>query len=199
MNDAKNAVAENLTQLRKAHGLTQAQLAEKFNYSDKAICRWEKGDTLPDISTLCALADFYGVTMNDLVDPNFEACTGENEEKTVFKYRLLITAMMLATVWLLTVVIFITTTAFKEPYWIIFIWAIPASCFSIMRIWRGNKLNSIIKIVIFSILIWTAITAVFLHLLVMNGVNSWMLYLIGIPLELIIVFWQQVKKYRDRL
>lgn len=43
------------------------------------------------------------------------------------------------------------------------------------------------------------ITALFLHLLVINGVNSRMLYLIGIPIELIIIFWQQVKKYRDRL
>lgn len=197
MNDVKTVVAENLTQLRKTHGLTQAQLAEKFNYSDKAICRWEKGDTLPDINILCALAEFYGVTMNDLVDPDFEPDVKEEDEKTVFKYRLLISAMLLAAVWLLTVVIFITTTAFKEPYWIIFVWAIPASCFFVMRIWRGNKMHTVLKIIVHSLFVWTAITAVFLHLLIVNGVNSWMLYLIGIPLELIIVFWQQVKKYRD--
>ena len=199
MDDVKSIVAENLAQLRKAHGMTQAQLAEKFNYSDKAICRWERGDTLPDLNTLCAIADFYGVTMNDLISPDFEAQAEEKNEKEIFKYRFLISAMLLAAVWLLTVVVFITTTAFKHSYWIIFIWAIPASCFSVLRIWRGNRLNSILKIIIYSILVWTTITAVFLHLLIINGVNSWMLYLIGIPLELIIVFWQQVKKYRDRL
>ena len=199
MIDVKSVVAENLAQLRKAHGLTQMQLAEKFNYSDKAVCRWERGDTLPDINTLCAIADFYGVTMNDLVDPNFEAEVGKNEEKTVFRYRLLITAMLLAALWLLTVVVFVTSMMFKMPYWIIFIWAVPASCFSVIRIWKGNRLHPIFKIIIYSVMVWTIITAIFLHLLIINGVNSWMIYLIGIPLELIIVFWQQVKKYRDRL
>ena len=164
MTDVKSVVAENLAQLRRTHGLTQMQLAEKFNYSDKAVCRWERGDTLPDINTLCAIADFYGVTMNDLVDPNFEVEVGKNEEKTVFRYRLLITAMLLAALWLLTVVVFVTSMMFKITYWIIFIWAVPASCFSVIRIWKGNRLHSVFKIIIYSVMVWTIITAIFLHL-----------------------------------
>ena len=199
MKDVKAVVAENLAQLRKAHGLTQAQLAEKFNYSDKAICRWEHGETLPDINTLCALAEFYGVTMNDLVSPDFEVSDSAKEAKTVFKYRLLLSSLLLASVWLLTVIIFITTMASPKPYWIIFIWAVPVSCLALMRFWRGNSVHTAIKIIIYSLFVWAVITAVFLHLLIINGVNAWMLYLIGIPLEAIIIFWQQVKKYRDRI
>ena len=199
MKDVKAVVAENLAQLRKAHGLTQAQLAEKFNYSDKAICRWEHGETLPDINTLCALAEFYGVTMNDLVSPDFEVSDSAKEAKTVFKYRLLLSSLLLASVWLLTVIIFITTMASPKPYWIIFIWAVPVSCLALMRFWRGNSVHTAIKIIIYSLFVWSLITAVFLHLLIINGVNAWMLYLIGIPLEAIIIFWQQVKKYRDRI
>ena len=199
MKDVKAVVAENLAQLRKAHGLTQAQLAEKFNYSDKAICRWEHGDTLPDINTLCALADFYGVTMNDLVSPDFEVSEADKEAKTVLKYRLLISAMLIAAVWLLAVVVFITTIVESRPYWIIFIWAVPMSCIALLRFWRGGSVHTAVKIIIYSLLIWSVITAVFLHLLIIDGVNVWMLYLIGIPLEAIIVFWQQIKTYRDRL
>lgn len=199
MKDVKAVVAENLAQLRKAHGLTQAQLAEKFNYSDKAICRWEHGETLPDINTLCALAEFYGVTMNDLVSPDFEVSDSAKEAKMVFKYRLLLSSLLLASVWLLTVIIFITTMASPKPYWIIFIWAVPVSCLAIMRFWRGNSVHTAIKIIIYSLFVWSVITAVFLHLLIINGVNAWMLYLIGIPLEAIIIFWQQIKKYRDRI
>lgn len=199
MKDVKAVVADNLAQLRKAHGLTQAQLAEKFNYSDKAICRWEHGETLPDINTLCALAEFYGVTMNDLVSPDFEVSDSDKEAKTVFKYRLLLSSLLLASVWLLTVIIFITTMASPKPYWIIFIWAVPVSCLALMRFWRGNSVHTAIKIIIYSLFVWSVITAVFLHLLIINGVNAWMLYLIGIPLEAIIIFWQQVKKYRDRI
>ncbi|MBE6532917.1 MAG: helix-turn-helix transcriptional regulator [Ruminococcaceae bacterium] len=199
MKDVKATVADNLVQLRKAYGLTQAQLAEKFNYSDKAICRWEHGDTLPDINTLCALADFYGITMNDLVSPDFEASETDKEVRTVFKYRLLISAMLLAAVWLLTVVVFITTIAMARPYWIIFVWAVPASCLALMRFWRGGLMHAAVKIIIYSLFVWSLITSAFLHLLIINGVNAWMLFLIGIPLEAIIIFWQQIKKYRDRI
>ena len=65
--DVKNIVARNLTMLRKNKGMTQAELAEQFNYSDKAVSRWEHGDTLPDINVLHQLCEFYGITMNDLV------------------------------------------------------------------------------------------------------------------------------------
>ena len=74
MADVKSIVASNLTMLRKHRGLTQAELAAHFNYSDKAVCRWEHGDTLPDINILVALCDFYDITMNDLIDPD---CTIE--------------------------------------------------------------------------------------------------------------------------
>ena len=199
MKDVKTVVAENLTQLRKANGLTQAQLAEKFNYSDKAICRWEHGETLPDINTLYALAEFYGVTMNDLVSPSFEAGEGEEKAKTVFKYRLVISAMLLAALWLCTVVVFITSIAWGRGYWIIFIWAIPASCIALSYLWRRSNMPAVLRIIIYSVFVWTFITAIFLHLLVINGVNAWMFYLIGIPLQLIIIFWQQIKKYKNNL
>ena len=63
----KSIVANNLTELRKEKGLTQIQLAELFNYSDKAVSKWERGDTLPDLETLKALADYYQVTLDYLV------------------------------------------------------------------------------------------------------------------------------------
>ena len=43
MNDLKLIVAKNITELRKQHGMTQLQLAEKLNYSDKAVSKWERG------------------------------------------------------------------------------------------------------------------------------------------------------------
>ena len=68
LKDYKSIVAKNLTVLRKNKGLTQVELAEQFNYSDKAVSRWEHGDTLPDINILCQLCEFYGISMNDLVN-----------------------------------------------------------------------------------------------------------------------------------
>jgi transcriptional regulator with XRE-family HTH domain len=197
MKDKKTVVAENLTQLRKSAGLTQAQLAEKFNYSDKAICRWEHGETLPDINTLCALADFYGVSMNDLVDPSFEPSDVKTNERRDFKYLLLITAFLLAALWLFVTVFFVASLNFGRSYWLIFVWAVPFSCIMVARLWRKHDTHPIFKICLYSLLVWTLLTSVFLHLLIINGVNSWMLFLVGIPLQAIIVFWQQIKRYRS--
>ncbi len=197
MKDIKAIVAENLTSLRKSHGLTQAQLAEKFNYSDKAICRWEHGDTLPDINTLYALTEFYGITMNDLVDSSFEAEGVENNKKKVFKYRMLITALTLAAIWLFTVVFFVTSIAFDTNYWVVFVWAVPASCIAILRLWRQYDVHAVVKIVIYSIINWTVITSIYLHMLSVNSVNAWTIFIIGIPLQLVIIFWLKIKEYRS--
>lgn len=199
MKDVKSIVADNLTQLRKSSGLTQAQLAEKFNYTDKAICRWEHGETLPDINTLCLLAEFYGVTMNDLVDPDFEASDVRMGESRMFRYRLLITAFLLAALWLFVTVIFVTGIIFGRGYWLIFVWGVPMSCLLIARLWRKYEMHPVLKICLNSLFIWSLLTSLFLHSLITNGVNSWMLFLVGIPLEAIIVFWQQIKRYRSNL
>ena len=62
----KKLVAKNLSFYRKANKLTQLELAEKLNYSDKAISKWERGESLPDLYTLNVIAEFFGITINDL-------------------------------------------------------------------------------------------------------------------------------------
>ena len=137
--------------------------------------------------------------MNDLVDPALEAVGAENNKKKVFKYRMLITALTLAAIWLFTVVFFVTSFAFDTNYWVVFIWAIPASCLAILRLWRKYEMHAVLKIIIYSIINWTVITAIYLHMFSMNGVNSWMIFLIGIPLQLVIIFWLKIKEYRSNI
>ena len=56
-----------LKELRKGHGLSQEQLADKFNVSSRSVSRWENGNTMPDISIMIELADFYDVDIRDLL------------------------------------------------------------------------------------------------------------------------------------
>ena len=74
MKDVKPIIAENLAALRKSRGLTQAELAERLDYSDKAVSRWEHGDTLPDMNVLCDLCEFYGITLDYLVHKGDDTC-----------------------------------------------------------------------------------------------------------------------------
>ena len=52
MDELKNIVASNLIELRVASGMTQSQLAEKINYSDKSVSKWERAEAIPDVAVL---------------------------------------------------------------------------------------------------------------------------------------------------
>ena len=52
MEDIKSIVAKNITELRLLNNMTQMELAEKLNYSDKTISKWERAESTPDISVL---------------------------------------------------------------------------------------------------------------------------------------------------
>lgn len=56
-----------LKALRNEHGLSQEQLAEKFNVSSRSVSRWENGNTMPDISIMIELADFYDIDIRELL------------------------------------------------------------------------------------------------------------------------------------
>ena len=60
-------IGEFLKELRKEHNFSQEQLAERFNVSSRSISRWENGNTMPDISVMIELADFYDIDIRDLL------------------------------------------------------------------------------------------------------------------------------------
>ena len=67
----KTQIGANIAAYRKRAGMTQMGLAEKLNYSDKAISKWERGESVPDVLILAQLAEQFGITVNDLLeDPN---------------------------------------------------------------------------------------------------------------------------------
>jgi len=79
MKDLKLIIADNISDLRKKKGMTQAELADKLNYTDKAVSKWERGESVPDIAVLKTLADLFGVSLDYLVSEYHEK---ENTKKT---------------------------------------------------------------------------------------------------------------------
>ena len=57
-----------LKELRKEKGLTQEQLAEALNVSNRSVSRWETGSTMPDLSILITLAEYYDVEVREIID-----------------------------------------------------------------------------------------------------------------------------------
>ena len=68
MQELKFIIAKNIQKLRQEKGMTQLELAEKLNYSDKSISKWERGESLPDVVVLKAVADLFEVTLDYLVE-----------------------------------------------------------------------------------------------------------------------------------
>ena len=185
--------------LRKEKGLTQAELAQKLNYSDKAISRWEHGDTLPDVNVLCELCDFYGITLNDLTDENCsvkeEKAIDYNKEMKTYKiWRCILSS---AFVWLLATTVFIysATVMGKSSMWVLFVWAVPVSTLAFLFFGKGI-FNMLVHFILNSVIMWTLIASVFFTIMVTTTYVFWQLFLIGIPLELILFLTYKMKKYR---
>jgi transcriptional regulator with XRE-family HTH domain len=195
MNDVRPIISKNLANLRKQKGLTQAELAEKLNYSDKAVSRWEHGDTLPDVNVLCDLCDFYGITLNDLINEECRLDKGKKERKEITSYKIWRCILSSAIIWLLATLVFSYDLAATKDVemWIVFIWAIPVSC--ILFAWLGRTfMNHIAQLVMSSCIMWSIIVSVYLSMLVLFKANLWQLFLIGAPIELIIFLTYKMRR-----
>lgn len=74
----------NLKFFRKKYGYTQEQIAEKVGVSRQAVAKWERGEALPDIENVIALADVYAVTVDSLVRSVGSYAMGVTEKKHMF-------------------------------------------------------------------------------------------------------------------
>ena len=204
MEDIRSIIAENITKLRKKNGMTQIELAEKLNYSDKAVSKWERGESVPDIAVLKSIADMFGVTVDYLItsvsedEPEtteFDAASAEEKHKKKKRTRIMITGMSMLLVWLVALVVFVPIDiALQEAvaHWLAFAYAIPASML-VWLIFNAMWFNRRKNYLIISLMVWTLICAVYLTVLVV-GYNVWQLYLLGIPGQLIIILWSRIGK-----
>lgn len=192
MENVKEIIAKNLVALRKSRKLTQQELAEKLNYSDKAVSRWEHAETLPDIETLCKLCDIYGVKFEYLLqEEQPPADKNPYVIHTDVGNRIAITLISLCVVWLIATVAFAYLKVFmQQTAWQIFIWAIPISgvvgqCCN--RMW-GNR---IVSSVLLSATMWTTILGLYVMLI---AYRPWMFFIVGVPIQIIIVLVFNLKK-----
>lgn len=193
MDEIKNNLSKNIIKLRKEKKLTQLELANALNYSDKSVSKWENGDTIPDIEVIKRLADFFNVSVDSLIG-NPESLTQKQANTTNLpKNKLIITLLSIICVWIVSTLIFVMLKIFlKTDYWLCFIWAIPVS-FIVLIVFNGIWGKRKFSIFITSGLMWTIILSIYLQLL---KFNLWVLFLIGIPLEIGIILWSRLNMYK---
>lgn len=202
MNDEKlkAILGSNIVAYRKQQGLTQAGLAEKLNYSDKAVSKWERGESMPDVLTLVQVADLFGISVNDLLtDPNSlpketGIVVGKMEkavEKTLKRKADKISILGLSSllVWFVALLLFVVISSLGiEKSWLAFFYAIPANAIvllSLLSAWHDFRWNK----TLISVIVWGSILSLYMSLLVFLKVNIWKLFLLGVPGQLAIFFW----------
>ena len=188
--DIKENLAKNLVTCRKAFGLTQAELAEKLNYSDKAVSKWERGESVPDLVVLKQIADFYGITIDKLLSENKNI--RPNIIKNLGKKRIFTLLFSLGVVWIVAVLchVMLSISNFSFEKWLPYIYAIPVNAIVLIIFASAWKME-IANAVSISLLVWSLILSVFLTLintLTLPSPHLWQIFLIGIPAQLVIVF-----------
>ena len=191
MNDIKDIFAKNLSELRQASGMTQLELGERLNYSDKTVSKWERGESIPDAGILKQIADVFGVTVDYLLDPEHGADAAPaavlEENDTVYRRHMTIRRIVQAGVWLLSVVIIVLCWIVTQKFfWLILIWTLPVSfLLSIIftSLWSRNKGRD--NYIFISLFIFSILLAIYLSAL---KANLWMLFLIMIPVEVLMYF-----------
>ena len=192
MNDFKKIVAKNITALRTSLGMTQTQMGEELNYSDKSVSKWERGESLPDVYVLKHIADLAGVTVDWLLsehDGDESAPAARPESKPHRYSRRFISLTVLAGIWALAVLIFVILWITGLVAWQVFIYAVPVSLITMLvlnSVWGSRENN----LYIISGIVWGVIGSVYLSFL---DNNWWQLFLLGIPAQIIIILAFSIK------
>ncbi len=211
MYDVKPAAAKNITALRQSAGMTQLELAQKLSYSDKAISKWERGESVPDISVLYEISRIFGVTVDYLItdhDTPQEAgdtallrtasgdSKGDRTDKTAVKNRSFVTAMSILLVWLVASCVFVILDIVFPPHItahrLAFVYAVPVSLIVwlvLNTIWFNRRRNFLI----IALLVWSLLCAFSVTMLTF-GFNVWKVMFLGIPSTVIIILWSRINR-----
>ncbi len=197
MDDLKQIVAANITDLRKKNNITQAELAQRLNYTDKAVSKWERGESLPDVAVLKQIADIFSVKIDYLVTAEHTDKTLESPRKGSrrLRNRRLIAAMSVVLVWLVATLLFVNIQLVLPDLvhqWLAFVFAVPVTCIVWLvfnAVWFDKKRNFFI----ISLLVWSILACIYLCLLCLVQYNAWLLFVIGIPAQIIIFLWSGIR------
>ncbi|MDY4849354.1 MAG: helix-turn-helix transcriptional regulator [Bacilli bacterium] len=192
--DLKEIVGKNLASLRKKKQLTQIELAHIFNYSDKAVSKWELGATLPDIETLKNLCDYYGVTLDYLTkEENIEdPSVIEKEKQKSFLNKIIMVLLLDSMIWIVATISFAYPLLIlnqKIGFWPSFIWALPVSAILVFLCNKKFFNNRLTYVISGSLFVWTLLLAVYLQMIYMNHGNLWLLFIIGVPIQITILLY----------
>ena len=201
--ELKSRVGANIARLRRERGLTQAELAERINYSDKAVSKWERAESLPDVLTLISLAEQLGTDLNTLTGlpaapapepiseplPEVPARPERAAKKRPTADKGVIQKLSSILVWVVALFLYMVLDAFGVKHlWLLFVVAVPANAIVLLSLRSAWKLYGINRLLI-SVILWGTLLTVYLLLLVTTKVNVWRILPMGLLGQAAIILW----------
>lgn len=192
MEDIKFITAANIISLRTKAGMTQAQLAELLNYSDKSVSKWERAEAVPDAYVLKHMSEIFGVSVDYLLSSHNDWEPISQKQKRRYRSEIIVLISMVG-IWTLAFFIFIIGWILGHLFWMVFIYAIPISLITLLvfnSVWEKGKRNYYI--------ISTLVASIFvMFYLALLRWNPWQILLLIVPAELIVFLAFKVKKPLD--
>lgn len=210
--ELKVRIGANIARLRKQKRMTQAELAERLNYSDKAVSKWERAESMPDVLTLMLLAEQFGTDVNELlsdpgapapepVQPEPEPAPKKEKPLSTAKEMLrtadknLIQKLSCALVWVVAVFIWLVLDSFDLKYsWMVFVLAVMANAIVLLSLRSAWRIYGINRILV-SVIMWSALVFLYLVLLFSTGVHVWRMFLMGLLGQAAIIGWFKLFPY----
>lgn len=184
-------IAKNICEYRKKCELTQSELANLLNFSDKSVSKWERGESIPDINVLMQMCKIFGITINDLTSEH----KSYKLSSLLKRNKILIPIISAGLVWLVATIIFVSLLIFAPQVpkkWLCFIYAIPLSSIVLLIfswIWGKRWMRLIFE----SLITWTSLLCICLSV----QKNVWYLMLIGIPVQILAILWYFMRRKKD--
>ena len=200
MEDIKNIVARNIAELRILNNMTQLELAEKLNYSDKTVSKWERAESTPDIAVLVEIAELFGVTLDYMVrSENIDEQVKENKrEEAKYNHRA-ITYISESCAWIIALFAFIITSLIIQKMtfqWLYFVYALPVVLI-IRLVFNTIWFNPRNNYWIISALMWSVLAAIHVTFLYFK-IDVALIYLLGMAGQAVIVLWSFIKRPRKK-
>lgn len=200
MQDIKSNIAKNITELRILNNMTQIELGNRLNYSDKTISKWERGESTPDIAVLAEMADLFGVSLDFLVKSKNVEENATPKAQSECKYnRRVISYISESVAWIVAIFAFIITSLITKEttfQWLYFVYALPIVIIVKLifnTIWFNPRHNYLI----ISALMWSIIAAV--HITFMYfAVDVSLIYILGIAGQIVIILWSFINKPKNK-
>lgn len=192
----KIQIGLNIAELRRQREMTQAELAERLNYSDKAVSKWERGESLPDVMTLMELARLFGVTVDALLsDVQLPDAHRRKRGSATYHGVLRLSSLL---VWFVALMVYVVLSSTGVPKsWMAFIYAVPVNAIVLLVLcssWRDFQWNELL----ISVIAWGTLLSIYLTLLVFAKANVWKLVFPGLLGQAAIYLWFRMLRGRKK-